>query len=104
MHVEEQLERIAKARAFIGVRAEEELPDGTPTTRYGFAHALYQNLFYESLVSRRRILLHRQVAEQLETHYGKNAAQVASQLALHFERAREFVRAVHYRTLAGDHV
>jgi tetratricopeptide (TPR) repeat protein len=44
---------------------EEELPDGSLVTRYRFVHALYQNMLYAELVSKRRILLHRQAGEQL---------------------------------------
>jgi predicted ATPase len=46
--------------------------------------------------------LHKQVGEQLVKHYGRRAPQIASQLALHFERGRDFTRAIEYLTHAGD--
>ncbi len=70
--------------------------------RYRFAHALYQNVLYGDLISKRRMLLHRQIAEQLVQDYGKQAPRIASQLAMHFERGRSFDRAVDYLIQAGD--
>ena len=60
--------------------------------RYRFAHALYENFLYAGLVTKRKIMLHRQAGEQLTLHYGKRAPQIASQLALHFERGRDFAQ------------
>lgn len=65
---------------------EEEMPDGELATRYRFTHALYQNVLYDDLVGKRRVLLHRQAGEQLQKHYGGQAPRIATQLALHFER------------------
>jgi serine/threonine protein kinase len=103
LRLEERLARLAKAHRLIAVLGEEELPDGALATRYGFAHALYQNLLYDDLVSKRRILLHRQAGEQLVAHYGARSPEIASQLAVHFERGRDYAHAVEYLTHAGDH-
>ncbi|MGI9065044.1 MAG: serine/threonine-protein kinase PknK [Pyrinomonadaceae bacterium] len=100
--LEELLARIEKTHRLIVTRAEEELPDGSLATRYRFAHALYQNFLYGDLVTKRRIMLHRQAGEQLAQHYGKRAPQIATQLALHFERGRDFTRAVEFLIHAGD--
>ncbi|MEP6636859.1 MAG: hypothetical protein ABJB97_09055, partial [Acidobacteriota bacterium] len=101
--LEELLARIEKTHRLIVTRGEEELPDGWLTTRYRFAHALYQNFLYGDLVTKRKIMLHRQAGEQLAQHYGKRAPQIATQLALHFERGRDFARAVEFLIHAGDH-
>jgi serine/threonine protein kinase/tetratricopeptide (TPR) repeat protein len=101
--LEELLARIEKTHRLIVTRGEEELPDRSLATRYRFAHALYQNFLYGGLVTKRRIMLHRQAGEQLARHYGKRARQIATQLALHFERGREFARAVEFLIHAGDH-
>ena len=100
--LEELLARIEKNHRLIIKRGEEELPDGALATRYRFAHALYQNFLYDGLVTKRRTMLHRQAGETLAQHYGKRAPQLAAQLALHFERGREFPRAVEYLIHAGD--
>lgn len=100
--VEERLDRLAKGYRLIESRGEEDLPDGALATKYRFTHALYQNLLYEGLVSKRRILLHRQAGEQLLRHYAAQAPRIAAKLALHFERGRDFERAIEYLTHAGD--
>ena len=90
--LEELLARIEKTHRLVVTRGEEELPDGSLATRYRFAHALYENFLYAGLVTKRKIMLHRQAGEQLTLHYGKQAPQIASQLALHFERGRDFAQ------------
>jgi serine/threonine protein kinase/tetratricopeptide (TPR) repeat protein len=101
--LEESLAQIGKTHRLIEILGEEELPNGSLTTRYRFAHALYQNFLYADLVPKRRVVLHQQAGEQLLQHYGKRAPQLATQLALHFERGRDFLRAVEFLIHAGDH-
>src|SRR5205807_7793499 len=43
-----------------------------------------------------------QAGEQLLQHYGKRAPRIAAQLAMHFERGRDFERAIEYLIQAGD--
>jgi tetratricopeptide (TPR) repeat protein/tRNA A-37 threonylcarbamoyl transferase component Bud32 len=100
--LEELLARLEKTERLVLTLGEEELPDGSLATRYRFAHALYQNFLYGGLVNKRKIMLHSQAGEQLARHYGKRAPQIATQLALHFERGRNFPRAVEYLIHAGD--
>jgi serine/threonine protein kinase/tetratricopeptide (TPR) repeat protein len=100
--LEERLARLEKTHRLVVTLGEEELPDGSLATQYRFAHALYQNVLYGELVSKRRVMLHRQAGDQLLKHYGKRASQIASQLALHFERGRDFARAIQYLDNAGD--
>jgi predicted ATPase len=102
LELEERLAHVERAYRLIETAGEEELPDGTLATRYRFAHALYQNVLYGDLVSKRRRLLHRQAGEQLERHYGKQSARIAAQLAVHFERGHDHARAVEYLARAGD--
>jgi len=100
--LEERLADLQRTHRLIEVRGEEELPDGSLATRYRFSHALYQNFLYGDLVAKRRVMLHRQAGEQLIQHYGKRSAHLATQLALHFERGRDFARAIEYLIQAGD--
>src|SRR5215831_13243966 len=100
--LEERLAQLQKTHRLIEMRGEEDLPDGSLATRYRFAHALYQNFLYSDLVAKRRVMLHRQAGEQLLKHYGKRAHQLATQLALHFERGRDFERAIEYLMQAAD--
>ena len=100
--VEERLARLANVHRLLERCSEEELPDAAVATRYRFVHALYQNYLYDELVSTRRVLLHRQAGEQLLRHHGEQAPRIATQLAMHFERGRDFPRTVKYLIQAGD--
>ena len=100
--IEERLHRLDTEHRLIHTIGQTELPDGSLATRYRFAHVLYQNILYEGLVSKRKVLLHREAGEQLVRHYGHQAPRIAAMLAVHFEQGREFVRAVEYLLHAGD--
>ncbi len=101
LRVEEDLVSLAQNHGLIRVHGEEELPDGALVTRYAFAHALYQNVFYEEIVASRRTQLHAIAGEQLLNHYGDLAPRIAGQLAMHFERGRNWVRAVEFLMIAA---
>src|SRR6266498_1143195 len=102
LEIEERLDRLATSRHLVRNCGEEELPDRSMSTRYRFAHSLYQNVLYQDLVGERRRQLHRQTGQLLEKHYGESAFQIAAQLAMHFERARDFSRAIHYLIEVGQ--
>lgn len=99
--LEERLDRIAKVHRLIYLDGERELPDGSLATVYRFSHALYQYFLYDQLLSKRRIALHRKAGEILERVHEKNRGAVASQLATHFERGRDFAKAADYSLAAG---
>ena len=100
--LEERLADLQKTHRLIETVGEEDLPDGNLATRYRFSHALYQNFLYADLVAQRRVMLHRQAGAELLKHYGKRSTQLAAQLALHFERGRDFAQAIEYLIHAGD--
>jgi DNA-binding winged helix-turn-helix (wHTH) protein/tetratricopeptide (TPR) repeat protein len=100
--LEERLDRLDKVHRLIQTMEEDDLPDGTLTTRYRFAHVLYQNSLYSDLVNKRRVLLHHQAGDLMIRFYGDQAPRLAAQLAVHFERGRDFGRAVEYLVHAGD--
>ena len=91
-----------KLHRLIHVEGVEELPDGSVATIYRFTHALYQNFLYDQLLSKRRVLLHRRAGETLERVYAGQHARVAGALATHFERGRDFAKAITFLIQAGD--
>ena len=101
--LEERLDRLDKVHRIIQTIGEDELPDGTLATRYRFTHVLYQNALYQDLVNKRRVLLHRQTGELMIRFYRDHAPRIATQLAMHFERGRDFGRTVEFLIHAGDH-
>ena len=102
LDLEERLDVLAKLHRLIHAEGEEELPDGSVATTYRFTHALYQNFLYDQLLSRRRVLLHRRAGETLECVYAGQHARVAGALATHFERGRDFAKAITFLIQAGD--
>jgi DNA-binding winged helix-turn-helix (wHTH) protein/tetratricopeptide (TPR) repeat protein len=102
VHVEEVCARLARRRQFLLVTGRAEWPDGTVATRCSFVHALHHEVVYERVGAARRAQLHRQIGERHEAGYGDRAAELAAELAVHFERGRDNRRAVHYSRLAGD--
>ncbi|MGD1858627.1 MAG: AAA family ATPase [Leptolyngbyaceae cyanobacterium] len=99
--VELCIDDLVQLNHLITIDDVEILPDGTLSTRYRFIHALYQEGLYQRLSPNRRVRLHRAIATQLETIYGDQAHQIASQLALHFEQGMHHTKAIGYRQQAG---
>jgi DNA-binding CsgD family transcriptional regulator/tetratricopeptide (TPR) repeat protein len=68
---------------------------------YSFPHALMQEAMYESLISRRRRLLHRRAAIALEKRVSRTPSRL-DELAFHFRLGGDHERAWNYSRLAGD--
>jgi predicted ATPase len=100
--VEDQLDELDRVHCFVRLVREEELPDRTPTLRYRFVHVLYQNALDATLRPTRRASLSTAVAEALLGHYGEKCGDVAAELALLLEAARDFSRAADYFLLAAQ--
>lgn len=77
-------------------------PDGTVAGRYRFRHALYQEVLYDRMSARRRIQLHHRIGEREETGYREQAWEHAAALAVHFERGRDYARALQYLQQAAE--
>src|SRR5262249_5635362 len=69
-------EALARQGQFIVDLGLVEWPDGTVSGRYGFRHALYQEVLYRRIGSRRRVQYHRVIGTRLEAGYGAQAAQI----------------------------
>jgi DNA-binding winged helix-turn-helix (wHTH) protein/tetratricopeptide (TPR) repeat protein len=83
---------------FAGIR-------GTPAGRhryYRFIHALYQSTCYQLLPEERQAQFHRRVAEFMEKTNSSKLGEVATRLAMHFDRGREYRRAVGYYLQAAN--
>jgi predicted ATPase/DNA-binding winged helix-turn-helix (wHTH) protein len=100
--VEARCEGLARQGQYLHDCGIQELPNGDIATRYGFVHALYQNVLYQRLSSSHRIQLHRRIGERLENIYGDRSREVAAELAMHFERGRDYKRAARYLQQAAD--
>ncbi|HEX2239510.1 MAG TPA: AAA family ATPase, partial [Gammaproteobacteria bacterium] len=94
--IEACLARLVRRGQLVRDRGVEEWPDNTLSASYTFAHALYENVLYHRQSAARRMRFHRRIGLCLERGYGLRAAEIASELALHFEQGREYAKAVHY--------
>ena len=71
-------------------------------SEYAFRHALTRDAAYETILIRQRRRYHRRVAEAFEALYVDRLNDEAPQLAYHFNEARDWAKAIHFYTLAGE--
>ncbi|MGE0338046.1 MAG: AAA family ATPase, partial [Gammaproteobacteria bacterium] len=100
--VERRCATLAARAQFLQSRGAGEWPDGTLAARFGFIHALYQNVLYHRVTPGRRARLHQRIGLREEAAYGAETPEIAAELALHFEEGRDYPRAVYYLRLAGE--
>src|SRR6516165_4417409 len=73
-----------------------------PDPRYTFKHALVQDTAYETLLRRRRQILHRQIADALRGEFAAVAAAEPELVAHHFTQAGLDEPAIEWWGKAGD--
>jgi tetratricopeptide (TPR) repeat protein len=98
--LEEALDIAERIHRLVRSRGELEL-GWELATLYQFSHVLFQEILYERLKPKERVLLHRRTGLALEEFYGQSAEDIAPQLAAHFTAGRLFDRAFHYSLMAG---
>src|SRR6185503_5399140 len=96
MEMEDLCGRLVDRRLFLRSDGVTEWPDGTPAARYAFLHALYQTLWQERVGASQRPVWHASIAAQLETAYGERVGEIAAELAIHFEAARNHAKAIRH--------
>ena len=101
--VEKRCSTLAHDGQFIRTADPSQWPDGTLAGGFQFLHELYRNVLYESLSPAHRRLLHQRLGHRLELAYGQRADELATELSVHFERARDPGRAIHYLEKAATH-
>jgi DNA-binding winged helix-turn-helix (wHTH) protein/tetratricopeptide (TPR) repeat protein len=94
--VEDRLAELERSTALVERVAERELPDGTPSLRCRFVHALYQDALHARLTPSRRASLSLAVATETTRHHGDRVEDVSASLASLFEVGRAFDRAAVY--------
>lgn len=100
--VEARCDRLARQRQFIHDCGVQVLPNGETVGRYGFIHALYQNVLYDRVSPSKRVELHRRIGARGEEVFGERAREIAAELAVHFERGGDYRRASKYLQRAAD--
>ena len=100
--VEARCDELVRRHHFLHDCGVHELPNGEAVSRYGFIHVLYQNVLYDRTSPSRRVQLHRRIADRGEEVYGDRAGDIAAELAMHFERGRDYKRTAKYLQRAAD--
>ena len=96
IEIEEQCQELVRHKQIIYTKGTVEWPDGTVTERYGFIHALYQEVLYGQVTGGKRSQFHQRVGKRIERGYHNRRQEVATELAMHFEQGRDFYRTVQY--------
>jgi predicted ATPase len=78
---------------FVVRAGQDELPDGTKSSFYVFAHGLYREVLYQRQAATRRARRHIRIAERLGELFAGREMNVAREMAMHFEAAGEIERA-----------
>ncbi len=99
--VEARCEDLSRRHQFLRGCGVVTLPDGSTAGRYAFVHSVYRHVFYERIAVPRRVQLHRRIAERGEELFGERAAEIAAELAMHFEEAGRLEQAARYLRLAA---
>jgi predicted ATPase/DNA-binding winged helix-turn-helix (wHTH) protein len=91
--IEDHYEQLTRRLHFLHPAGHDELPDGTQSAFYVFAHGLYREVLRARQSPARRAKRHLRVAEKLETLFAGRQLDISSELAMHFEAAAEWARA-----------
>jgi predicted ATPase len=94
--------QLARYGQFLRTSGISEWPDGTVAACYEFLHALYQEVIYQRLSVSQLTPLHQRIGKRLEVAYGQRSREIAAELAAHFERGREYRKAIQYLQQAGE--
>jgi predicted ATPase len=100
--IEEQFEKLTRRMHFLHPAGHDELPDGTQSAFYVFAHGLYREVLRGRQSPARRARRHLRVAEKLENLFAGREADVSRELAIHFEAAAEWERAARALCAAAE--
>ncbi len=100
--VEARCAALARREQFLAPGDSTEWPDGTIAARHRFVHTLHRDVVYERIPAARRAELHRRIGEREERAYGRDAREVAAELAVHFERGGDHERATRYHKQAAQ--
>jgi predicted ATPase/DNA-binding winged helix-turn-helix (wHTH) protein len=103
LETEEICDRLARRLHFVERAGEDELPGGARSAFYVFAHELYREVLYRRQAAQRRARRSERIAERLGELFKGREADVASEMAMHFEAAGCWQRAVEALRAAAQH-
>ena len=84
---EEACDALARRLHFVVRAGRDELPDGTSSAFYVFAHGLYREVLYQRQAVARRARRHVRIAERLGELFAGREEDVARERSMHYEAA-----------------
>lgn len=100
--VERLCEQLASRHQFLSPAWLALFPNGTTSVRHRFSHILYLEVPYRLISPARRSQIHQRVAERGIVLYGERNAEIAAELAMHFEQGRDWPNALKYLLQAAE--
>jgi predicted ATPase len=83
--IEDAYASLTRRVRLLSVAGHDELPDGSRSHFYVFAHALYREVVYDRIPVSRRSQWHLRVAERLRAMFAGHESRVAHEIAAHIE-------------------
>jgi DNA-binding winged helix-turn-helix (wHTH) protein len=81
--VEEVFSDLVRRVRLVSIAGQDELPDGTYSSFYVFAHAMYREVLYSRLPASRRSRWHLRIADRLRSMFSGREELVAYEIAAH---------------------
>ena len=100
--IEQRCSALAEQGRWIHSLGIEEWSNGQISSRFAFAHDLYQEVLYGLVSPGQRSRIHRVIGNQLELAYGNKATDNAVELANHFVQGRVPEKAVEYLRTSAE--
>ena len=100
--VEAVCESLASGGQFLQFAGTERWPDGTLQSHYSFVHALYREAACARVPGAVGRVWHRRIADGLEASHRDDRDALCAELAVHFDEAHAFGRAIGYYCAAGE--
>lgn len=91
---EEACDALAQRLSFVKRAGEDDLPDGTRSSFYVFAHAMFREVLYQRQSAARRAARHVRVAERLRAIFYGRDELIARDAAAHYEAAGDCANAI----------
>jgi predicted ATPase len=99
---EEECDALVRRVSFVKRAGEDELPDGTRSSFYVFAHAMFREVLYQRQSAARRAARHARVAERLRAIFYGRDELIAREAAAHYEAAGDWSNAIAMLRIAAQ--
>jgi predicted ATPase len=101
--IEVTCEDLERRTGLVSRAGHDDLPDGTRSDFYSFAHEFYREVLYERQTTGRRAKRHIRIAERLRSLFAGRETNVAQEMAMHFEAAGNWEQAARTLRAAARH-